>query len=244
MSDFTVSSEAQAFSLQEREALYKAIFARRDVRSQFLSKPVAEDSLQRILDAAHHAPSVGFMQPWDFILVRSNAKRQAIKEGFDAANARSAEQFNGERRRHYQRLKLEGIVEAPLGICVTCDPSRTGPVVLGRTIKPEMDNYSAVCAVQNLWLAARAEGLGVGWVSILDDEVLRETLGIPEQIRIIAYLCLGRVSTFSDTPELERKGWLPRRPLALAIHEDGWQATQQQQTEQLLAEYLHEKGYE
>ncbi|WP_335921988.1 MULTISPECIES: 5,6-dimethylbenzimidazole synthase [Shewanella] len=244
MSDFTVSSEAQAFSLQEREALYKAIFARRDVRSQFLSKPVAEDSLQRILDAAHHAPSVGFMQPWDFILVRSNAKRQAIKEGFDAANARSAEQFNGERRRHYQRLKLEGIVEAPLGICVTCDPSRTGPVVLGRTIKPEMDNYSAVCAVQNLWLAARAEGLGVGWVSILDDEVLRETLGIPQQIRIIAYLCLGRVSAFSDTPELERKGWLPRRPLALAIHEDGWQATQQQQTEQLLAEYLHEKGYE
>lgn len=241
MSDFAVSSEAEAFSLQEREALYKAIFARRDVRSQFLSKPVPEESLQRILDAAHHAPSVGFMQPWDFILVRSEAKRRAIKQGFDAANARSTEQFSGERRLHYQRLKLEGILEAPLGICVTCDPSRTGPVVLGRTIKPEMDNYSAVCAVQNLWLAARAEGLGVGWVSILDDEVLRDTLGIPEEIRIIAYLCLGRVSAFNDTPELECKGWLPRRPLELAVHEDGWQAAQQQQTDELLAEFLRQR---
>jgi len=113
---------------------------------------------------------------------------------------------------------FEGILEAPIGICVTCDRERNGPVVLGKTIKPEMDLYSAVCAVQNLWLAARAENLGVGWVSIIEDDILRDALDIPTKIEIIAYLCIGYVTQFKDKPELESAGWLPRRPLENAIH--------------------------
>ena len=122
----------------------------------------------------------------------------------------------------YKNLKLEGILESPVGICVTCDRSRNGPVVLGRTINPEMDLYSSVCAVQNLWLAARAENIGVGWVSIIHDDVIKSALNIPEDINIIAYLCLGYVTQFNDKPELEKLGWLPRRDVDSAIHFDGW----------------------
>ncbi|WP_281646899.1 5,6-dimethylbenzimidazole synthase [Parendozoicomonas sp. Alg238-R29] len=206
----------------ERDALYKTIFSRRDVRGEFLNKPVPEDILKRILKAAHHAPSVGFMQPWDFIVVQCPSTKQAIKEGFQKAHAESAEMFDSERKQQYSALKLEGILEAPLGICVTCDRSRNGPVVLGRTIKPEMDLYSSVCAIQNLWLAARAENLGVGWVSIIHDHVLRTALNIPDSIDIIAYLCVGYVSQFHEKPELEKRGWLSRRSLEAAIHYESW----------------------
>lgn len=213
---------------QERDAVYKTIFARRDVRGQFLPTAIPQTILERILKAAHHAPSVGFMQPWDFIIVQNQATKQAIKTGFEQAHHASAQMFAKQQAERYQQLKLEGIMEAPIGICVTCDRSRNGPVVIGRTIKPEMDLYSAVCAVQNLWLAARAENLGVGWVSIIEDEVLRSALSIPEDIDIIAYLCLGQVSHFKDKPELETAGWLPRRPLAKAIHYGAWQPQQLQ----------------
>jgi 5,6-dimethylbenzimidazole synthase len=212
------------FSGSERDAVYKCIFGRRDVRGQFLPDPIPDAVLARILDAAHHAPSVGFMQPWDFIVVRNSAIRQQVRDAFASANAEAAEMFEDERQKTYRRLKLEGIVEAPIGICVTCDRSRTGSVVLGRTHQTDMDLYSAVCAVQNLWLAARVENVGVGWVSIIKPDDLRAALGIPASIQPIAYLCVGYVSHFLQKPELETAGWLPRVPLSEAVWVDRWQA--------------------
>ena len=131
--------------------------------------------------------------------------------------------FEDERQKTYRQLKLEGIVEAPIGICITCDRSRTGPVVLGRTHQADMDLYSAVCAVQNLWLAARVENIGVGWVSIIKPDDLRAALGIPPAIQPIAYLCVGYVSHFLQKPELEIAGWMPRVPLSDAVWIDRWQ---------------------
>ncbi|WP_028469117.1 5,6-dimethylbenzimidazole synthase [Neptunomonas japonica] len=206
----------------ERDALYKVIFSRRDVRKDFISTPIPNDVLERILKAGHHAPSVGFMQPWDFILVTEDQTKNALKKGYESASLESAQKFSDEKRGEYQSLKLEGILEAPLGVCVTCDRERNGPVVIGRTIKPEMDLYSTVCAIQNMWLAARAENIGLGWVSIIHDDVLRETLGIPDNIEIIAYLCLGYVSNFNDKPELEEFGWLPRGDINQLIHKEKW----------------------
>jgi 5,6-dimethylbenzimidazole synthase len=210
------------FSQAERDAVYKCIFNRRDVRGEFLPEPIPDDVIARLLKAAHHAPSVGFMQPWDFILVRDPAVKRRIHAAFEAAQTEATEMFEGERATAYRALKLQGILEAPLGLCVTCDRGRNGPVVLGRTHQPEMDLYSAVCAVQNLWLAARAENVGVGWVSILRHDDLRAALGIPAEIQPIAYLCLGRVRAFFARPELETRGWLPRMALAEAVAFDGW----------------------
>ncbi len=207
---------------EEREAVYKTIFSRRDVRGEFLPDPIPGEMLMRILTAAHHAPSVGFMQPWDFILVKKRATRQKIKDEFEQAHAEATAQFPEEKQTQYRALKLEGILDAPMGICVTCDRSRNGPVVIGRNTQPEMDLYSTVCAVQNLWLAARAENLGVGWVSILRHEKLQEILGIPAHITPIAYLCIGYVSRFRENPELEERGWLERENLELLIHQEQW----------------------
>ncbi len=211
------------FSAAERDSVYRCIHQRRDVRGQFLPDPIPDATLARLLRAAHHAPSVGFMQPWDFIVVREAEAKQRVHDAFAAANAEAATMFEGDRQRTYRTLKLEGILEAPVGICVTCDRRRTGPVVVGRTHQKEMDLYSAVCAVQNLWLAARAENLGVGWVSIMRHADLRRALGIPPSIRPIAYLCVGRVSHFFEKPELETAGWLPRTPLSEIVWFDRWQ---------------------
>ncbi len=206
----------------EREGLYKTIYNRRDTRSEFLPDPVSDQLLQRILNAAHHAPSVGFMQPWDFIIIRDRGTRQQIKEAFETANEEAAGMFDEARREQYRSFKLEGIMEAPLGITITCDRSRTGKTVIGRTANKEMDLYSSVCAVQNLWLAARAENLGVGWVSIMHHKALKEILGIPKTVVPIAYLCIGHVSHFHEKPELEKAGWLARMPLEELIHHDSW----------------------
>jgi 5,6-dimethylbenzimidazole synthase len=219
------SNDIQAdaeFSATERDAVYKTIFKRRDVRGQFLPDPIPDAVLARLLRAAHHAPSVGFMQPWDFIVVRDLAVRQQVRNAFEIANIEAAEMFEDDRQKSYRRLKLQGIVEAPIGICVTCDRSRTGKVVLGRTHQADMDLYSAVCAVQNLWLAARAENIGAGWVSIIKPDDLRAALGIPSSIQPIAYLCVGYVSHFFQKPDLEATGWLPRTPLSDAVWIDRW----------------------
>lgn len=210
----------------ERNALYKVIHSRRDVRKDFLPTPIPDDVLNRIIMAGHHAPSVGFIQPWDFILVTEQKIKQQIKIGYEAARKESASMFSEDKQQQYKSFKLEGIMEAPLGICVTCDRNRNGPVVIGKTIKPEMDLYSTVCAIQNMWLAARAENIGLGWVSIIHDEVLRETLGIPADKEIIAYLCLGYVSEFKQKPELEEYGWLPRQDITQLIHREKWQVKQ------------------
>ncbi|MEI8393225.1 MAG: 5,6-dimethylbenzimidazole synthase [Rhodospirillaceae bacterium] len=229
----------QDFSAADQAGLYKAIFGRRDVRGQFLPDPVPEDVLARVLTAAHFAPSVGFMQPWSFILVTDPAVKAGIHRDFTAANAEAATLFEGERQEVYRRLKLEGIRDAPINLCVTCDRDRAGPVVLGRTHSPEMDLYSTVCAVQNLWLAARAEGLGVGWVSILHPPRLQALLGIPERVVPIAYLCLGRVSHFCDRPDLEVAGWRPRLPLDSLIHFDRWEGEAGTDHEPLLDAVRH-----
>ena len=210
------------FSELERDTVYKAIFNRRDVRGQFKPDPIPEEVLSRILSAAHHAPSVGFMQPWDFVVVKDPEIKRLVKGDFDSANNEAAAMFEGTRQEIYQSLKLEGITEAPIGICVTCDRRRTGPVVIGRTANPEMDLYSSVCAVQNLWLAARAENLGVGWVSIIHHDSLRKTLKMPQHIIPIAYLCIGYVTFFHEKPELEKAGWLPRTDIESLIHYDHW----------------------
>jgi 5,6-dimethylbenzimidazole synthase len=210
------------FSESERAAVYRAIFERRDCR-RFLPDPLPDAVLARMLAAAHHAPSVGFMQPWNFLLIRSAEVRRRIKAAFERANGREAEQFAGERGALYRTLKLEGILEAPLNLCVTCDRSRHGPVVLGRTAQPEMDLYSTVCAVENLWLAGRAEGVGVGWVSIIDSSDLRVILQLPGSVVPVAYLCLGRVAGFAETPELQRLGWLDRLDWQRLVFEDVWE---------------------
>ena len=220
---------AHAFTQEARDAIYHAIFSRRDVRGQFLPTPVPDEVLSRILTAAHHAPSVGFMQPWNFLVVRSPDTKRRVHAAFAKAHAEAAGMFEGDRRATYQKLKLEGIVESPIGICITCDRERTGPVVVGRTHMKTMDLYSSVCAVQNLWLAARAEGLGVGWVSIFHQADLQEALGIPKGITPIAYLCVGYVSHFHAKPELETAGWLPRLPMEDLVYFDQWGQRDDQQ---------------
>ena len=185
-----------AFSEAERAAVYRAIFSRRDVRGQFLPDPVADEQLARILLAAHHAPSVGFMQPWNFLLVRSLTVKQRVHDIFAQANGEAAQMFPDEKREIYSQLKLQGILDAPINLCITCDRSRSGPVVLGRTHMPTMDLYSSVCAVQNLWLAARAEGLGVGWVSIFHERALQDALGIPQHI-VRLPICASATSAIS-----------------------------------------------
>ncbi|WEX75965.1 5,6-dimethylbenzimidazole synthase [Sinorhizobium numidicum] len=213
---------ADAFPPDERAAVYRAIETRRDVRDEFLPEPLPDALVARLLAAAHHAPSVGFMQPWNFVLVRGNETREKVWEAFRRANEEAAEMFSGETQAKYRSLKLEGIRKAPLSICVTCDRTRGGAVVLGRTHNPQMDVYSTVCAVQNLWLAARAEGVGVGWVSIFHEAEIKTILGIPAHIEIVAWLCLGFVDRLYQQPELAVKGWRERLPLEDLVFEEGW----------------------
>jgi 5,6-dimethylbenzimidazole synthase len=205
---------APPFSDAERAAVYRAIEERRDVRAHFVADPVPQDVLLRVLEAAHHAPSVGFSQPWRFIVVRDRAKREAVHAIFERANAAAALGYEGERGAAYRRLRLAGILDAPVNLCVVCDDDPAHGAGLGRRTMPETARYSTVCAIQNLWLAARAEGLGVGWVSILDPAELREVFGIPEPYAIVAYLCLGYVDEFAHAPDLESAGWEKRLALA------------------------------
>lgn len=213
---------AGAFSAEERSAVYRAIHERRDVRGQFLSDPIDDSVLSRVLEASHAAPSVGLSQPWNFIIIRDVAIRSEIRAAFARANDEASQMFSDGRRVLYSALKLQGISEAPLNICVTCDRMRGGPVVLGRTHDNDTDLYSTACAVQNLWLAARAEGIGVGWVSIFRQDDLRRILGIPAHVVPVAYLCLGHVGELFDGPELEARGWAQREPLYDMVFQDRW----------------------
>jgi 5,6-dimethylbenzimidazole synthase len=213
---------AGLFSNEEKRGVYRAIYERRDVRSQFLPNPIPQEILGRILDAAHHAPSVGFMQPWDFIVIEDPGVKRAIHENFERANLRAAQVYSGEQQDAYLRMKLAGILDAPVNICVTCDHQRNSGHGLGRQTDPATDVYSTVCAVQNLWLAARAESLGVGWVSILDLEDLKARLGIPANCTPVAYLCIGYVTEFRPRPDLEESGWERREPLSSLLHFDHW----------------------
>jgi len=210
------------FSEQEKESFYKAIYSRRDVRSNFTSEPIDTQVLMRILEAAHHAPSVGFSQPWNFILVRNIKTRKIIKESFEKEKARSSNLIEEPRKSKYLSYKLEGILDSSINVCVTYDPTKSGSFVIGRTSIPETGMFSVCCAIQNMWLAARTEGIGVGWVSILSNETLRNVLHIPDHIVPIAYLCLGHVNKFESKPDLEKSGWLPRLKLDDVIYYEEW----------------------
>jgi 5,6-dimethylbenzimidazole synthase len=158
------------------------------------------------------------MQPWQFLVITDMAVRRAVRQQFEIANARAAAAYGGDRRDLYDRLKLQAIEDAPVNVCVTCDPTVTRGHGLGRHTMPETAIYSAVCAIQNCWLAARADNVGVGWVSIFDIDALRQILAIPDHIVIVGYLCLGYVSGFDPVPELETQGWEHRVPLTEVIH--------------------------
>jgi 5,6-dimethylbenzimidazole synthase len=203
-------------------AVYRVIRERRDVRRGFLPDPMSDELLYRLLEAAHNAPSVGLMQPWRFIVVRSLAVRQAVHEIFLDANQQALAGYEEDRKQIYAAMKLEGILEAPQNLCVVCDSESPQGHRLGRRTMPETPLYSAVCAVQNLWLAARAEGIGVGWVSILEPERLRAVLSIPSHITPVAYLCLGYVDKFASEPDLERTGWERRTPLKSVLSYDSY----------------------
>ena len=211
------------FNEQEKDGLYKAIFSRRDVRSHFTSEPIDDEILTRILNAAHHAPSVGFSQPWNFILIKNEETRKKIKESFILENKKAAELIEGPKKSKYLSLKLEGILESAINLCVTYDPTKFGPFVIGKTSIPEAGIYSVCCAIQNLWLASRAEGIGVGWVSILSNEELKKTLNLPARVVPIAYLCLGHVTEFAEKPDLETKGWLSRLKLDDVVYYEKWE---------------------
>lgn len=215
-------AHAASFNGEDKDAVYKAIFTRRDVRSQFLSREIPDEVLNRLLLAAHHAPSVGFMQPWNFIVIKAAETRNRVSDAFAKANAEAAELFSDKRKALYSALKLEGIKQAPINLCITCDRERGGPVVLGRTHNRDTDLYSTVCAVQNLMLAARAEGIGAGWVSIFNEADIREILALPNHIVPVAYLCLGYVEELYQKPELEVKGWRNRLDLQSLVFHNRW----------------------
>jgi len=212
----------QTFSQEQINELHRVIESRRDVRSGFKSDPVPEKTILKILNAAHHAPSVGFMQPWNFLLIDELNQKQKVKQAFRDAREKEAEIYSGEKRDLYDSLKLEGIEEAPLNILVTCQRDRNGETGLGRSVQKDMDIFSTVCAVQNLWLAARVEGIGVGWVSIIEKTALREIFNIPGNVEPVAYLCVGYVEEFSDKPDLEKAGWEKRLDLEDLIFNNSW----------------------
>jgi 5,6-dimethylbenzimidazole synthase len=214
--------DANRLPLEIRRGLYETIFRRRDMR-EFRPDPVPDEVLARVLVAAHHAGSVGFTQPWDFILVRDMKLRREVKRLFEEERLHNAEQFTGKRRDKFLSLKLEGITDSALNLIVTCEPDRFGPGVLGKTAIREVEIYSTCLAIENLWLAARVEGLGVGWVSILRNEVLRQIFGIPKSVIPIAYLCIGYVDSFPARPVLEKAGWAERLSPRKLLHFDSWE---------------------
>jgi nicotinate-nucleotide--dimethylbenzimidazole phosphoribosyltransferase len=213
-----------AFSDDARRAVYECIALRRDIRHFRPGVAIDLAVLTRILGAAHQAPSVGFSQPWGFVVIRDGAVRERVRESFLRCREAEASRFPAQRRAEYLAHKLEGICEASLNLCVAVDLRDRGEAILGTTVQPEAVRASACCAVQNLWLAARAEGIGVGWVSIVEPAVLREELGLPAGVEPIAYLCLGHPVAFRRRPMLEETGWRPAVSLDDAVHWDGrWQ---------------------
>ncbi|MFE2461137.1 nicotinate-nucleotide--dimethylbenzimidazole phosphoribosyltransferase [Streptomyces sp. NPDC059402] len=211
---------APAYDDAEREAVLKVMRERRDIRNGFRSDPIPHEVLLRVLEAAHTAPSVGHSQPWDFVVIRSADTRRAMHELAMRQRDAYAKSLPKGRAKQFKELKIEAILDTPVNIVVTADPTRGGRHTLGRHTQPQMAPYSSALAVENLWLAARAEGLGVGWVSFFDEREMVRALGLPEHLDIVAYLCVGYVDEFPDEPELMQAGWSKRRPLSWVVHEE------------------------
>ncbi|MBJ7470105.1 MAG: nicotinate-nucleotide--dimethylbenzimidazole phosphoribosyltransferase [Solirubrobacteraceae bacterium] len=202
-------------------AVHRVIAERRDIR-RFRPDAVPDDVLHRVLESAHRAPSVGLMQPWRFVVVRSVQTRSAVRQLAQRERIRQADRFD-ERARHFLDQKIEGVVEAPLGVVVCCDHGDDAVEVLGRGTIPETDIYSTACAVQNLWLAARAEGLGIGWVSFYDPDDLQSLLALPPRVEPVAYLCVGWPDERPVRPGLEAAGWSARTPLEAVVMQERWE---------------------
>lgn len=209
------------FTKEEMDAVYKAIYTRRDVRS-FLPNPVPQESIDKIVQAGHNAPSVGFMQPWNFIMITSKDVKEQLAWAADKERRALAIHYEGEKESKFLSLKVEGLKEAPITICVTCDPTRGGSHVLGRNSIPETDVLSTACAIQNMWLAATAEGLALGWVSFYKKADIRDILEIPPHIDPIALLSIGYTDKYPDKPLLELADWEKRRPLGDLIFQNKW----------------------
>ncbi|WP_030166334.1 nicotinate-nucleotide--dimethylbenzimidazole phosphoribosyltransferase [Streptomyces sp. NRRL S-813] len=229
---------APGYDEAEREAVLKVMRERRDIRNGFRSDPIPHEVLLRVLEAAHTAPSVGHSQPWDFVVIRSADTRRAMHELAMRQRDAYAKSLPKGRAKQFKELKIEAILDTPVNIVVTADPTRGGRHTLGRHTQPQMAPYSAALAVENLWLAARAEGLGVGWVSFFDEREMVRALGLPEHLEVIAYLCVGYVDEFPDEPELMQAGWSKRRPLSWVVHEEtyGRRALPGEEPHDLLAE--------
>lgn len=202
--------------------LYETLHRRRDVRAQFTGEAADEAVLLRVLGAAHAAPSVGMSQPWDFVVVESPDVRGLFFDHVQAERAVFAATLDAERAERFAGIKIDGVLDASLGVVVTYDPERGAPGVLGRHAIDDAGLYSVCLAIENLWLAATAEGWGVGWVSFYREAFLAQLLGIPDPVRPVAWLCVGPVSHLETVPDLERHGWRSPRPLADALHRDRW----------------------
>ncbi|MEU9098801.1 nicotinate-nucleotide--dimethylbenzimidazole phosphoribosyltransferase [Streptomyces sp. NPDC048361] len=211
---------APGYDDAEREAVLRVMRERRDIRNGFRSDPIPHEVLLRVLEAAHTAPSVGHSQPWDFVVIRSAETRRTMHELAQRQREAYAKSLPKGRAKQFKELKIEAILETPVNIVVTADPTRGGRHTLGRYTQPQMAPYSSALAVENLWLAARAEGLGVGWVSFFDEREMVRALGLPEHLEVVAYLCVGYVDEFPDEPELMQAGWSKRRPLSWVVHEE------------------------
>ncbi|RSN16763.1 5,6-dimethylbenzimidazole synthase [Streptomyces sp. WAC 05977] len=207
----------------EDGSLYGTIFRRRDTRAEFTGEPIPEEVLRRVLGAAHAAPSVGLSQPWDFVVVSDVDLRKRFREHVLAEREVFEDRLDAERAGVFANIKIEGIVESSAGIVVGYDPARGAPDVLGRHAIADAGLYSVCLAIQNLWLAATAEGLGVGWVSFYREEFLRELVGFPGNVRPVAWLCVGPVRDLPTVPDLERHGWRERLPLDAVLHHERYE---------------------
>ncbi|WP_406015520.1 nicotinate-nucleotide--dimethylbenzimidazole phosphoribosyltransferase [Streptomyces sp. NBC_00984] len=211
---------APGYDDAEREAVLRVMRERRDIRNGFRNDPIPHEVLLRVLEAAHTAPSVGHSQPWDFVVIRSAETRRSMHELAQRQRDAYAKSLPKGRAKQFKELKIEAILDTPVNIVVTADPTRGGRHTLGRHTQPQMAPYSSALAVENLWLAARAEGLGVGWVSFFDEREMVRALGLPEHLEVVAYLCVGYVDEFPEEPELMQAGWSKRRPLSWVVHEE------------------------